>query len=111
MRNAEYFDKMKAMMDKFSAEMLGDIMATTGVRLCELDEDQVKLWNKCIKFYNETFNLARDMAKDMDETQERQEREINELRQELIDTRRNTEMIIRMLEADKKKKSSSATTE
>lgn len=111
MRNEYYVEKVKEMVDKFSAEMLGEIMSQTGVRLCELDEDQVKLWNKTMRFYNDTYNLVKEMAREMDERQERSDREIRELHNEIHDVRRNTDMIIRMLEADKKKKSASATTE
>ena len=51
--NKEFCEAMIDSLDKEMAKMLAMIMESTGIRLTELDLDQVRVYNECIRFWDE----------------------------------------------------------
>ncbi len=51
--NKEFCEAMIDSLDKEMAKMLAMIMESTGMRLTELDPDQVRVYNECVRFWDE----------------------------------------------------------
>ncbi len=64
--NKEFLQEMKNKVDKMMSQMFGDMVSLTGATLSELDPEQVRIFNKYMRMYNEMWDLYIDWAEYQD---------------------------------------------
>ena len=77
--NKKFVSEMKDLTDKLMSQMFCDIMTITGAHLGEMDPEQMALYNKYMRQYNEVWNIYKSWADYQDEVNDKENEKLDKI--------------------------------
>lgn len=77
--NKNFVDIMKNKVDTMMSQMFCDVMTMTGGHLAEMDPEQVALYNKYMRQYNEMWDIYKSWAEYQDEVNNQQNEKLDKI--------------------------------